>query len=291
MNSTSTMASRPDAAPPVLPLVERRAPAAVRGPGLLSRRARERIAAALAPMALLSLWELAVRMGALDVRFFPAPSHIVETFWSMAFVAPWEQSLGYHTLVSLSRALIGFLFGALPAVALGAVMGLVPIVRAALQPLIGALLPIPKVAILPLLMLIFGIGEESKWAIIAVGVFFQVLIATAAGVGNIERIYLDVGQNFRAGRLNRYATIALPGALPVIFAGLRLGWGSALLLLVTAEMVSSQSGIGFVIWRAWQLLTVEDMYVGLIVIAGVGICSFTLLDALERRLLPWKARA
>jgi len=274
-----------------VPQVERRMPVALHGPRLISRRTRERAAAVLAPVALLSLWELAVRTGALDARFFPAPSHIVETFYLMAFAAPWDQSLGHHTLVSLSRALIGFLFGALPAVALGAVMGLVPIMRAALQPLVGALFPIPKVAILPLLMLIFGIGEESKWAIIAVGVFFQVLIATAAGVANIDRIYLDVGQNFRAGRLNRYVTIALPGALPMIFAGLRLGWGSALLLLVTAEMVSSQSGIGFVIWRAWQLLTVEDMYVGLIVIAGVGICSFALLDALERRLLPWRARA
>ncbi|MBF5003817.1 ABC transporter permease [Diaphorobacter caeni] len=273
------------------PSIEYRAPTPLRDVGLVSPRAKERIAAIVAPLALLALWELAVRSGALDVRFFPAPSQIVQTFYAMTFSAQWDQSLGHHLLVSLSRALIGFLFGAIPAVMLGAVMGLVPIVRAALQPVVGALFPIPKVAILPLLMLIFGIGEESKWAIIAVGVFFQVLIATSAGVANIDKIYLDVGQNFRAGRLNRYLTIALPGALPVIFAGLRLGWGSALLLLVTAEMVSSQSGIGFVIWRAWQLLTVEDMYVGLIVISIVGMCSFALLDAIERRLLPWKSRS
>ena len=139
-------------------------------------------------------------------------------------------------------------------------------------------------------MLIFGIGEESKWAIIAIGVFFQVLIATAAGVANIDRIYLDVGANFKAGRIATYTTIAFPGALPLIVAGLRLGWGSSLLLLVTAEMVSSQSGIGFLIWRAWQLMTVEDMYVGLVVIAFIGITSFWLIDAIESRLLPWKRR-
>lgn len=269
--------------------IEERLPQAERRQRL-SPRTKERIAAATAPLALLALWEAAVRGGALDVRFFPAPSHIVETFVAMTFTAAWEQSLPRHVLVSLSRALVGFVIGAVPAVLLGAVMGLVPIVRAAVQPLVGALFPIPKVAILPLLMLIFGIGEESKWAIIAVGVFFQVLIATAAGVANIDRIYIDVGLNFRAGRLARYSTIALPGALPMIFAGLRLGWGAALLLLVTAEMVSSQSGIGFLIWRAWQLLTVEDMYVGLVVIAFVGIVSFAALDVLERRLLPWKQR-
>ncbi|OWW22854.1 taurine ABC transporter permease [Noviherbaspirillum denitrificans] len=254
----------------------------------ISQRNMERIIALLTPLAMLLVWEILVRSGMLDARFFPAPSSIVGTFYHMTFAAQWDSSLTYHVLVSLSRALVGFLIGAIPAIILGAIMGLVPLVRAAIQPVVGAIFPIPKVAILPLLMLIFGIGEESKWAIIAVGVFFQVLIATAAGVANIDRIYLDVGTNFRAGRLAQYTTIALPGALPMIFAGLRLGWGAALLLLVTAEMVSSQSGIGFVIWRAWQLLTVEDMYVGLVVIAFIGVASFWMIDSLERKLLPWK---
>jgi NitT/TauT family transport system permease protein len=274
-------------APSLAPHIETRAavpPAASR----LGKRGAERLTALLAPLAMLLAWELLVRTGLLDARFFPAPSSIVDTFYAMSFQANWDNSLPHHVLVSLSRAMIGFLIGAIPAVMLGAVMGLVPLVRAAIQPVVGAIFPIPKVAILPLLMLVFGIGEESKWAIIAVGVFFQVLLATAAGVASIDRIYLDVGANFRAGRYARYTTIALPGALPMIFAGLRLGWGAALLLLVTAEMVSGQSGIGFLIWRAWQLLNVEDMYVGLVAIAVIGLLSFWLLDALERHLLPWK---
>lgn len=256
----------------------------------VSPAAIERIVAILAPLLLLGLWEALTRSDVLAQRFFPAPSSIIGTFYHMTFNMPWDNSLTYHVLVSLSRALIGFLLGAIPAIVIGAIMGLVPIVRAAVQPIVGALFPIPKVAILPLLMLIFGIGEESKWAIIAIGVFFQVLIATAAGVANIDRIYLDVGANFKAGRIATYTSIAFPGALPLIVAGLRLGWGSSLLLLVTAEMVSSQSGIGFLIWRAWQLMTVEDMYVGLVVIAFIGITSFWLIDALESRLLPWKRR-
>ncbi|MBG9390492.1 ABC transporter permease [Caenimonas aquaedulcis] len=256
----------------------------------LSRPLATRSVAVAAPLVLLAVWEALVRAGWLDARFFPAPSSIVGTFQHMAWGLPWKDSLGWHVLVSLSRALIGFALGALPAIVVGALMGLMPLLRAAIQPMVGALYPIPKVAILPLVMLIFGIGEESKWAIIAVGVFFQVLIATAAGVANIDRIYLDVGANFKASRTATFFTIALPGALPVIFAGLRLGWGAALLLLVTAEMVSSQSGIGFIIWRAWQLMSVEDMYVGLVVIAFIGIVSFWLLDMAEARLLPWKKR-
>jgi ABC-type nitrate/sulfonate/bicarbonate transport system permease component len=274
---------------PTTPIVVERAPGELRRHWASGKLAQRGVAVA-APLALLMVWELLVRVGALDARFFPAPLSIVGTFERMAFETPWADSLGYHVLVSLSRAGIGFVLGALPAIVLGALMGLMPMLGAAIQPMVGALYPIPKVAILPLVMLIFGIGEESKWAIIAVGVFFQVLIATAAGVANIDRIYLDVGANFKASRTATFFTIALPGALPVIFAGLRLGWGAALLLLVTAEMVSSQSGIGFVIWRAWQLMSVEDMYVGLVVIAFVGITSFWVLDTLEARLLPWKKR-
>ena len=276
---------------PAIPRVRVRAGVGDGGHEAVSRETVERTAALLAPVALLLFWELLVQVKILDARFFPAPSSIVGTLYSLVFVVPWQTSLPSHTLTSLSRAAVGFVFGAVPAIALGIVMGLVPLVRAALQPIIGALFPIPKVAILPLVMLIFGLGEQSKWAIIAIGVFFQVLIATAAGVANIEKIYLDVGRNFGASRLETYRTIALPGALPMIFAGIRLGWGVALLLLVTAEMVSSKSGLGYLIWQSWQTFSVEEMYVGLVTIAALGILSFWLLDALENRLLPWKARA
>ena len=234
------------------------------------------------------LWELAGRLALIDQRFFPAPSSIVGTFWYLTTELPWRQSLPMQVLISLGRVGVGFLIGAVPAVLIGTVMGLNPMVRAAIQPLIGALMPIPKVALLPFVMLVFGIGEESKWAIIAIGVFFQIVVATSAGVANIDRIYLDVGRNFRAGRLATYFTIALPGALPTILAGLRLGWGVALLLLVTAEMFSSKTGLGAMIWQAWQTLAVEDMYVGLVVIAALGTVSFWIFDAVERRLIPWK---
>jgi len=250
---------------------------------LLSRQAAERIVTLLAPLFLLLLWEALVQARLLDRRFFPAPSSIVGTFVSLA-----QTSLAGHIGISLSRAAIGFLIGAVPAILLGVVMGLVPLVRAALQPIVGALFAIPKVAILPLIMLIFGLGEQSKWAIIAIAVFFQVLISTAAGVANIDRIYLDVGRNFGAGRLATFWTIALPGALPLIFAGIRLGWGVSLLLLVTAEMVAAKSGLGYLIWQSWQTFTIEEMYVGLVTIAVLGMLSFWLLDLLEAWLIPWK---
>ena len=168
-------------------------------------------------------------------------------------------------------------------------MGLSPIVRAAINPMVAATYPIPKIAILPLIMLIFGLGEMSKYVVVAIGVFYLVLINTMAGVMNIEKIYLDVGNNFGASRKDMYFTIALPGSLPLIFAGLRLGWGVALLLIVAAEFVGAKSGIGYLIWQSWQTFSVEAMYVGLIVISVLGYVSSLVLDELERILIPWKS--
>lgn len=251
----------------------------------VSRAAVERVVSLLAPLLLLLVWEGLVQAGLLDRRFFPAPSSIAGTFVELAWT-----SLPGHVGISLSRAAIGFLLGAVPGIVLGVLMGLLPLVRAAIQPIVGALFAIPKVAILPLVMLIFGLGEQSKWAIIAIAVFFQVLISTTAGVANIERIYLDVGRNFGAGRLATFWTIALPGALPVIFAGIRLGWGVSLLLLVTAEMVAAKAGLGYLIWQSWQTFTIEEMYVGLVTIATLGVLSFWVLEGLEQFLIPWRPR-
>ncbi len=183
---------------------------------------------------------------------------------------------------------IGFLVGAIPGLVIGLTMGLFPLVRAALEPMVAALYPIPKIALLPLIMILFGIGEWSKYATIAIGVFFLVLINTVAGVVNIERIYLDVARNFGASRKDYYTTIALPGALPMIFTGIKLGMGMALLLIVAAEMIGAKSGIGYMIWTGYDTFFLEKMYVGLIIMAFLGYVSSLLLDEVERWIVPWK---
>jgi ABC-type nitrate/sulfonate/bicarbonate transport system permease component len=250
---------------------------------LVSRIWIERVAALAAPVILLLLWEWAAQARLINRGFFPAPSTIFAAFLFLV-----RATLPADVGISLTRAAIGFAMGALPALVLGVIMGLVPLVRAALQPIVGALYAIPKVSIVPLVIVIFGLGEASKWAIIAIAVFFQVLISTTAGVANIDRIYLDVGRNFGAGRLATIWTIALPGALPVIFAGIRLGWGVSLLLLVTAEMVAAKSGLGYLIWNSWQVGRIDDVYVGILAVATLGMISFWLLDQLEARLIPWR---
>jgi NitT/TauT family transport system permease protein len=257
---------------------------------LLRRESVESALSVLSPVILLALWELLAQTRVIDTRFFPGPSSIFVVMLQM--VQPSAQyatgELWLHLGVSLERIAIGFLIGAVPGVVVGLSMGLFSPIRAVIQPLIDATFPIPKVALLPLFIMIFGIGEESKYAIIATAVIYLVLINTMAGVRNIDRIYLDVGKNFHASRLMMFTDIALPGALPLVVAGLRLGMGVALLVIVTAEFVGAKSGIGYLIWTSWQVFQVEKMYVGLFVIALVGFAMAALLNWVERIIVPWK---
>ncbi len=251
---------------------------------LAGRSMVERLVSIASPIVLLLIWEVLVRARILDWRFFPAPSQVLKTLIELITSGVLLQHIG----ISLTRIAAGFALGSGAGLILGLLMGLSRIIRAAAKPLVGVIYPIPKIAILPLVMLIFGLGERSKWVIVAIGVFFLVLLNTMAGVVNIDKIYLDVGKNFGARRRDVMLTIALPGALPLILTGLRLGWGTALLLIVAAEFIASKAGIGYLIWNAWQTFAVEEMYAGLLTISALGLLSFVILDWIERRLLPWK---
>jgi ABC-type nitrate/sulfonate/bicarbonate transport system permease component len=276
----------------VLPRPE---PAARSSPRWIGLRApeparSERILSVLSPLLLLCAWEIAARLHVIDARFFPAPSSIAVAMLNMLQPTPEFPGgeLETHIAISLRRLAIGFTLGAVPGVIIGALMGLFSPIRALIQPLIDGTFPIPKIAVLPLFIMVFGIGEESKYAIIMAAVIYLVLINTAAGVRNIERIYFDVGKNFRASSLMMFTDVAVPGALPHIMTGLKLGMGVALLVIVSAEFVGAHSGVGYVIWTSWQVFQVEKMYVGLVCIAVIGFVSAVLLHWLERVLVPWK---
>ncbi len=254
------------------------------GRRLARRSVVERLVSILSPVVLLLLWEALVRVRLLDYRFFAAPSEVAQALADLLISGVLLQ----HIAISLSRIAAGFALGASAGLALGLLMGVSRLVRAAAKPLVGVIYPIPKIAIFPLVMLIFGIGERSKYVIVAIGVFFLVLLNTMAGVLNIDRIYLDVGKNFGARRFDVLRTIAFPGALPLILTGLRLGWGTALLLIVAAEFLAAKAGIGYLIWNAWQTFAIAEMFAGLLTISALGLLSFVLLDWIERLVLPWK---
>jgi NitT/TauT family transport system permease protein len=252
--------------------------------GWLSSGNRDRLLSVLSPIVLLVLWEIAVRVGLLDARFFPAPTVILETMVGLIK----DGSLWRDTAATLQRLLWGFLLGGIPALLLGIAMGLSRPLHALLDPLVAATYPVPKSAIFPLILLIFGLGEASKIVMVAIGVFYPVLMNSVTGVMEINKIYLDVGRNFRASRWQVFRTIAFPGAVPHIISGIKLGVGLGLILISIAEMIGAESGLGHMIWNAWEILSVETMYVGLIVVAFLGFAFSAILNELERMLVPWK---
>lgn len=246
---------------------------------------RELILNIVSPLIMLLAWEIAARLGWIDVRFFPAPSKIFATLIKLIETgALWK-----HLSASMLRLFWGFLFGGIPALLLGIAMGLNRTFRAVLDPIVSATYPIPKSAILPLILLIFGLGEASKIVMVAVGIFYPILINTIAGVLEINKIYFDVSRNFGARGWQVFRTVAFPGALPLIMTGIKLGVGMGLILISLAEMVGAKSGLGYMMWNAWEILSVETMYVGLLVIAALGIVFTLVLTEIERLIVPWKA--
>ena len=252
---------------------------------LTSAANRDRLISVASPLILIALWEVCVRTGMFDARFFPAPSQVFATLVTLVE----NGALWKNTAATLERLLWGMLLGGIPALLLGVAMGLYRPLRAVFDPLVAATYPIPKSAIMPLILLIFGLDEASKIVMVAIGVFYPVLINSAAGVMQINKIYLDVGRNFGASGWQVFRTIALPGAMPLIMTGVKLGVGLGLILIAIAEMVGANSGLGYMIWNAWEILSVETMYVGLFVIALLGFIFSLSITELERFLVPWKA--
>jgi ABC-type nitrate/sulfonate/bicarbonate transport system permease component len=181
----------------------------------LSNKARERLLFLISPIALIVVWQILLMLGIGDRRFIPAPSDIAVRF--VKLVASGELAL--HVGVTLYRVCIGFIIGVVPAIAIGLLMAMFKPVRIFFDPLIAVLFPIPKIALMPLLLLAFGFGDASKIALVAIAVFFPVVVNTYVGAANIEKIYWDVARNYGASQMVMFTRVVFFGALPTIFAG------------------------------------------------------------------------
>jgi ABC-type nitrate/sulfonate/bicarbonate transport system permease component len=249
-----------------------------------SSKLNERRLYLASPIGLLAVWQLLLMLGFGDRRFIPAPSDIAVRFWELTV----SGELALHTAVTLWRVLAGFVIGAVPAVAIGLLMAMFRPARIFFDPLIAALMPIPKVALMPLLLLAFGFGDASKIALVAIAVFFPVIVNTYAGAATIDRIYWDVAKNFGASTYVMFTRVVFFGALPLIFAGLRIALAVSFVVLVAAEFVASKTGIGYLIWNSWELLQVDYMFVGIVVIGILGLISAAAFQEIERKVIPWK---
>lgn len=247
-------------------------------------RTRDLALAVATPLVLLALWEIAAATGMLDARLFTPPSEILSRGWEMISTG----ELWVHVYSTVARLLTGFAFGAVVGIAVGLVMGVSRPLRAAFGPTFTALYALPKIAILPLLLLIFGLTETPKVLSVAISVFFVVQINTLAGITQIDGRILEAARAYRATGWRLFRYVLLPGATPSIMTGLRVSAGMAVIVVTAVEFVASNNGLGYLIWNSWQLFQPQTMFVGLITVSIIGAVVTGLIILLERALLPWQ---
>ncbi|MGH7356470.1 MAG: ABC transporter permease [Candidatus Rokuibacteriota bacterium] len=236
------------------------------------------------PVALLLLWEVASRLALVSPRYFPPPTAIGTGL--VAGLAGGE--LGDAFLVTLGRLLASFAVAAVPGVALGLVMGMFRPVREVVDPYIAFMFPVPKIALLPFLLILLGAGEPAVVLTGAMSAFFQIVISTLGGVQTLDPRFLDVGENYGARGVRLFRKVILPAVLPSIFTGLRLGLGLSLVTIVAVEFVTAKSGLGHLVYRHWQMLSTTEMYAAFALVGALGLLLTRGLHALQRRTLVWQ---
>jgi NitT/TauT family transport system permease protein len=195
--------------------------------------------------------------------------------------------LWINLIATIRRLFFGFLVGAIPGIIVGLTMGWSRRLGKIIDPIIASLHPLPKIAIFPLIIIIFGIGEISKIVVIGIAAFFPVLINSMSGVRQFNPIYFEVSRNYGASRWKTFTRIIVPGSLPTVLSGIRIALNLSMVITITVELLSAQTGLGVLIFFAWQTLRIEELYAALITTAILGILLNTILLAISSRLVPW----
>jgi len=235
-------------------------------------------------VALLAVWQAIGSLGLVSGLFLPTPLQIADALWYL--LASGE--LVSHLEASLFRIGVGWVIGMAAGLAFGLVVGLFSVGRAIGIPIVSALFPVPKIALLPLLILWLGIGESSKVATIALGVFFPTVISVYSGVDQVPRNLIRMAQSFGVPFLSIVWKVVLPGALGSIIAGFRISASIALLLVVSAEMIGAERGIGAFVLQAGNLMQTDQLMAGVVVLSILGLAISKLIGWVERRWLAWR---
>lgn len=233
----------------------------------------------------LALWETLVRFGLLPQLYFPPPSAVAGRLWELFADGTYPD----HGRVTLSRMGFGLVVGTSLGFLIGVAMGRSKVLRRTLDPIIGALYPIPKIAILPLVMIYLGIGEASRQFVIVIGAFFPMLISTLTGVIHIPSIYFEVAATYGSGRFDLLRRVILPASLPTVLGGFRIALNSVIHITIAVEIVSAVTGLGSLVWLSWETLDVERLYATLAIIAVLGVVTTYAVNRLSQKLVPWRA--
>lgn len=255
---------------------------AFRGGGYAPRRIAWASAATL--IGLLAVWQSLASLGWVSTAFASSPAAIGRALWQLGV----SGELWGHVSASLRRLAIGWLVGTVAGLIVGVLLGLFTLARSPGMAVVSALFPIPKIALVPLFIIWFGIGEGSKIVTLAFGVFFPTVINTMAGVDSVPRGLIRMAQSFNLRPWSILTKIVLPGAMPAVLSGFRITTSTAIILLVAAEMIGADRGIGAFVLQAGNLYDTDNLLAGIVVLSGIGLCVSWVLGCLERVWLRWR---
>jgi ABC-type nitrate/sulfonate/bicarbonate transport system permease component len=234
-------------------------------------------------VAILALWEVLSRTRVLNPQFFPPVTDILGTF-----VALWQNNVfPGHLATTLWRMAVGYAIAAVLGIGLGLVMGRWRAVYDLFEPLVEFLRPMPPVALIPVLILLVGIGDEMKIIVVAFASIFPILLNTVEGVRSVHPTLLDVARTFRYTEADLLRRVILPAALPQIMAGLRISLAIALIVALVSEMIGATAGMGYFVLQAQRGLRIRDMYAAIVMLALLGFALNWLFLLVEARVLAW----
>ncbi|HEY8101658.1 MAG TPA: ABC transporter permease [Burkholderiaceae bacterium] len=254
----------------------------------------------IVPALLLVIWELGSRSGMVSSVVLPSPSAVI-TSWlaSVKPAQPFDSHTGSYiqwlfsgdilrdSFSTMSRVLIGFFVGAGLALPLGLMMGTSKHIYELVNPMTQVLRPIPPIAYIPLAILWFGLGNPPSVFLISIGAFFPVLMNTIAGVRHVDSIYVRAAQNLGVSQMTMFWRVILPAATPYIFAGIRIGIGTAFICVIVAEMIAVNDGLGYRILEAREFMWSDKIIAGMITIGILGLALDLVMDKLNNYLLRW----
>lgn len=240
----------------------------------------------LLPVTILVLWQSLSTVGVIDPVYFPPPSTIIVTGVEMAL----NGDLLAEVTATLIRVCQGFIIGAAAGYALGMTTGIFVVARRLLEPTLSAIYTVPKIALLPIFLTIFGFGEAPKVAIVAVTVFFYVWIYTMEAVVQIPQGYLDAARSFGSTRTREVVHVLVPGTLPSVFTGLRIAVAVGVLVTISSEFIIGNSGLGFLIFNSRALFRLDEAFVGIAAVALLGFALQAAVMAVGKWLTPWNDR-
>jgi sulfonate transport system permease protein len=238
-------------------------------------------------LTFLLLWEAASTFGAINASIFPAPDQIAQALWKGLTVGRLPGDIA----ISLQRSGTAFALAVLAGIPLGLIMGRFARMEAALDPILQLFRQTSALALYPVFILIFGLGETSKIFVIFWATLFPILLATIGGVKEVDRKLIEMARTYGASEPTIFRRVILPAAVPQIFVGLRLSATTALLLLIAAEMIGANKGLGFTVLNAQYNFEIPTMFAAIVLLASLGLLANGLLVRLQRRLCRWSDAA